>query len=385
MPIISPVAPLQSPYPYARRWLIKKLDYQNNPRHHLQGYRFRIDHMLEDQFIWRPYLGLAPQRHEDSLIWSSTTYMICFHIVEMHQADRVKLQFGHLQGIPEEARCLAEHHKMTTLKARRHAYTTLYSDEQNCWLHRELFTLDGDQLQTEEKPSKEYMQWYHSLPHRYASYEQFLTDPRQNQYASTQASGSQQTHHSQHSQPPQPQSFQQQTPHFSQHQTPIPHYPEQQTFNPHLSQLQTPAPYFYQNQTFNTQYPQSHSQPNYIYESQQPQFYNRPTTQFTPIMRPNFDSSSSQHNPPYFPTMCPPQQPQYNLGEDLNVSDYDLLQSIWSPPQATAPTQDNPPTSDATQQNPPTTETEEQYGFGHRAPRPRHCFTDTRLGPDHQH
>ncbi|CAI8593993.1 unnamed protein product [Vicia faba] len=82
-------------------------------------------------------------------------------------------------------------------------------------------------------------------------------------------------------------------------------------------------------------------------------------------MRPNFDSSSSQHNPPYFPTMCPPQQPQNNFGEDLNVSDYDLLQSIWSPPQATASSQENPPTSDATQQNPPTTETEQPYGFGH--------------------
>ena len=98
----------------------------------------------------------------------------------------------------------------------------------------------------EEKPSNEYMQWYHSLPHRYASYEQFLTDPRQNQYAPTQASDSQQPHHSQHSQPPHPQSFQQQThiPHFSQQQTPIPHYPKQQTSNPHFSQLQTPTPYF---------------------------------------------------------------------------------------------------------------------------------------------
>ncbi|CAI8605395.1 unnamed protein product [Vicia faba] len=246
---------------------------------------------------------------------------------------------------------------------------------------------DRVKLQFEEKPSNEYMQWYHSLPHRYASYEQFLTYPRQNQYAPTQASGSQQPHHSQHSQPPHPQSFQQQTPHFFQHQTPILHYPEQQTFNPHFSQLQTSAPYFYQNQTFNTQYPQSHSQINYMYESQQPQIYNRPTTQFTPIMRPNFDSSSSQHNPttPYFPTMCPPQQPQYNFGEYLNVSDYDLLESIWSPPQATAPSQGNPPTSDATQQNPPTTETEQQYGFGHHAPRPRYCFTGTRFGPGHQH
>ncbi|CAI8595547.1 unnamed protein product [Vicia faba] len=104
-------------------------------------------------------------------------------------------------------------------------------------------------------------------------------------------------------------------------------------------------------------------------------------------MRPNLDSSSSQHNPttPYFPTMCPPQQPQYNFGEDLNVSDYDLLESIWSPPQATAPSQENPPTSDATQQNPPTIETEQQYGFGHRAPRPRYCFTGTRFGPGHQY
>ncbi|CAI8604304.1 unnamed protein product [Vicia faba] len=250
----------------------------------------------------------------------------------MHQADMVKLQFGHLQGILEEARCLDEHPKMTTIKARQKAYTTLYSDEQNCkWLST---TSPLTTFSTSSSPI---------LPTINSS-----LFPTSN------------TH---------------------------PHYPEQQTSNPHFSQLQTPAPYFYQNQTFNTQYPQSHSQTNYMYESQQPQIYNRPTTQFTPIMRPNFDSSSSQHNPttPYFPTMCPPQQPQYNFGEDLNVNDYDLLESIWSPPQATAHSQENPPTSDATQQNPPTTETEQQYGFGHRALRPHYCFTGTRFGPGHQH
>ena len=31
------------------RWCIKNLDYKNNPRHHLQGYRFRIDHMQPSQ------------------------------------------------------------------------------------------------------------------------------------------------------------------------------------------------------------------------------------------------------------------------------------------------------------------------------------------------
>ncbi|CAI8615212.1 unnamed protein product [Vicia faba] len=256
---------------------------------------------------------------------------------------------------------------MTTIKARQKArqkaYTTSDEHEQNCWLHRELFTLDGDQLQTEEKPSNEYMQWYHSLPNRYASYEQFLTDPHQNQYAPTQASGSQQPHHSQHSQPPHPQSFQQHTPHFSQHQTPIPIILNNKLLTLiFLNYKLLPL-------IFTKIKPNTHNlTPNQI------TFMNPNNHKL--IMRPNFDSSSFQHNPttPYFPTMCPPQQPQYNFGENLNVSDYDLLENIWSPPQATAPSQENSPISDATQQNPPTTETEQQYGFGHRAPRPRYFF-----------
>ena len=74
----------------------------------------------------------------------------------MHQTDRVKPQFGLLQGIPDEPRCLKEHHKMTTIKSRGYAYTELNSTEKYIWDHRELYTLEGDEGETTH--SEEYMQ-----------------------------------------------------------------------------------------------------------------------------------------------------------------------------------------------------------------------------------
>ncbi|XP_058733592.1 serine/threonine-protein phosphatase 7 long form homolog [Vicia villosa] len=130
MPIISPKTAFDSTFPHAARWCVKGKNFKNNPRDYLQGYRFLIDHMQPNQFIWRPYLRFAPPQDEDSSIWSAKTYIICFHIVEMHQSDRVKLQFGYLQNIPDTPVCLKEHHKMNTNKSRKTPWTELYRHEQ---------------------------------------------------------------------------------------------------------------------------------------------------------------------------------------------------------------------------------------------------------------
>ncbi|XP_050880904.1 serine/threonine-protein phosphatase 7 long form homolog [Lathyrus oleraceus] len=43
-------------HPYALRWCKRGMHYENNSRHHLREYRVAIEHMEENDFIWRPYI-----------------------------------------------------------------------------------------------------------------------------------------------------------------------------------------------------------------------------------------------------------------------------------------------------------------------------------------
>ncbi|CAK8571744.1 unnamed protein product [Lathyrus sativus] len=91
IPLFAPVSMVEPSFPYAQRWAQRGMNYRATPRFHLQGYRNALDHMQERDFIWRPYVQYPVSRLEDSQIWSATTYLICFYIVEMHQTDRVRL------------------------------------------------------------------------------------------------------------------------------------------------------------------------------------------------------------------------------------------------------------------------------------------------------
>ncbi|XP_050917828.1 serine/threonine-protein phosphatase 7 long form homolog [Lathyrus oleraceus] len=117
IPLIAPVSNEVPSFPYALRWCKRGMNYRTNPRHHLQGYRVAIEHMEEKDFIWRPLIQYPVPDYNDSRVWSATTYIICFYTVEMHQTDRVKLQFGFEQQIPSPPRCLSEHHNMTMVQA----------------------------------------------------------------------------------------------------------------------------------------------------------------------------------------------------------------------------------------------------------------------------
>src|SRR3954465_11148078 len=64
------------------------------------------------QFIWRPYLGLEHQpNQEDMEIWTAKTAIIRFNVVEMHQSDRVKMQFGMYRNFPSDPTCLDPWHQ----------------------------------------------------------------------------------------------------------------------------------------------------------------------------------------------------------------------------------------------------------------------------------
>ncbi|CAK8560637.1 unnamed protein product [Lathyrus sativus] len=117
IPLFAPVSTVQLSYPYSQRWAQRRMNHNANPRFHLQGYRNALGHMQEKDFIWSSYIQYPVSNLRDSQIWSTTTSLICFYIVEMHQTDRVKLQFGFEQQISSPLRCLREHHAMTMRKA----------------------------------------------------------------------------------------------------------------------------------------------------------------------------------------------------------------------------------------------------------------------------
>ncbi|XP_058768223.1 uncharacterized protein LOC131641947 [Vicia villosa] len=273
--------------------------------------------------------------------------------------------------------CLKEHHKMKTNKSRLTPRTELYRGEQQCWIDRESYTFEGTQLQEETKPSVEYMHWYRSLPFMYASYKHFLTDMRSIPNSTNHPSGSQQQPQPQlFQQQHQPQLFQQQPQHqtFQQQHQPQPFQQQHQPFrqyhlNPNYSQQRTLAltlthntiptpntPYLTLKQIITTK--PNTNRPIFVHpcnshlsriqtfipltsnKTLQPHTLNHP-----PLL------TSQHHDPPHT-------QSTSNLNLDLNVSDYELINQIWSPP---------PPPTQETQDDPaPTEEEEEQYGRGHR-------------------
>ncbi|XP_050895329.1 protein MAIN-LIKE 2-like [Lathyrus oleraceus] len=86
--LFAPVSTEVPSHPYALRWCKRGMHYGNNPRHHLRGYRVAIEHMEENDFIWRPYIQYLVSDYSDNRVWSATTYIICFFTIEMHQTDR---------------------------------------------------------------------------------------------------------------------------------------------------------------------------------------------------------------------------------------------------------------------------------------------------------
>jgi hypothetical protein len=63
------------------------------------------------QFIWHPYLNLDHDHEtneQDATVWTACTPIIRFTTMEMHHSDRVKLQLGMFQHIPDPSTNLKE-------------------------------------------------------------------------------------------------------------------------------------------------------------------------------------------------------------------------------------------------------------------------------------
>jgi hypothetical protein len=72
---------------------------------------------------------LSEIKHIPGWIWSATTYLICFEVVEIRQSDRVKLQFGFPQEIPRQPMDMQEYHKLSLRKVVDTSWERMWSNE----------------------------------------------------------------------------------------------------------------------------------------------------------------------------------------------------------------------------------------------------------------
>ncbi|MCI32770.1 hypothetical protein A2U01_0053984, partial [Trifolium medium] len=68
--------------------------FNGDPAHDVVASSVMLDRIKPDGFIWTPYDIDQSIYPENAGCWSAATYLINFEIVEFHQSDRVRLQFG---------------------------------------------------------------------------------------------------------------------------------------------------------------------------------------------------------------------------------------------------------------------------------------------------
>ncbi|KAH1265761.1 Serine/threonine-protein phosphatase 7 long form [Glycine max] len=90
--------------PLGHKWLRRGNQHIGNDD--LRVFHHKLDLMKRHEFVWEPYTAtvmgaLPPICVVGSVVWFATVPLICFHVVEWHQPDRVLRQFGLQQPIPE--------------------------------------------------------------------------------------------------------------------------------------------------------------------------------------------------------------------------------------------------------------------------------------------
>ncbi|CAK8579704.1 unnamed protein product [Lathyrus sativus] len=169
---------------YGHRWSSLGMNYDNCPHFSITQYRNLIDHLGQDDFIWRPYLGLEAiheVNQHDSAVWSAKVPIINFTTMEMHNSDRVKLHFGMLQDIPCPPKCIPDkyHTSKVSDQWEYSPWTKYAKHECREWRHRSHFILSDTVFPYERKQTIQYMNWYKEVSIGFILHPRYLVDPRQ--------------------------------------------------------------------------------------------------------------------------------------------------------------------------------------------------------------
>ncbi|KAF1894975.1 hypothetical protein Lal_00022470, partial [Lupinus albus] len=141
-------------------WGQTQLIFQGVPRGDLTGYRSRLDHMEVSDFKWLPY----------------QTYIN--NLSQWHQTDRVRLQFGLVQDIPQEPKNLDAIHRVDKRGNQDANWATKHAHWIEYWSQCRDQVLRGPEIQYPIH-TQEYNIWYRINSKLFLSSETQLRDPRQ--------------------------------------------------------------------------------------------------------------------------------------------------------------------------------------------------------------
>ncbi|XP_043804438.1 serine/threonine-protein phosphatase 7 long form homolog [Manihot esculenta] len=128
----------------------------------------------EEVMVWEPYsdellasLPLYCMQGRD--IWRAVVPLICFHVVEWHQPDRVLRQFGMQQPIPHPPYQPADLHN-TSLLSSDSNWITIHAHWIAIWEDRWQRLVEAAPLHGPLHYHSEYLEWYRRVSHRWISH-----------------------------------------------------------------------------------------------------------------------------------------------------------------------------------------------------------------------
>ncbi|KAJ9174995.1 hypothetical protein P3X46_013582 [Hevea brasiliensis] len=141
--------------------------------HVLQQIRYNLDRMGPEDITWEPYNEELLDELPDICIqgcpiWKAVVPLICFHIIEWHQPDRVMRQFGLAQPIPRRPMQTDELHEIT-LQFSESNWAHHHATYINRWNRREHYIVQGQEMAQPLHHHSEYMEWYRRVARRWIS------------------------------------------------------------------------------------------------------------------------------------------------------------------------------------------------------------------------
>lgn len=159
--------------PLGCRWDVPFKNRENVRSMDHEFYRHGLDTIADCQITWDPYKpsligGLPALCTLGSAVWRSKTPLICFQIVEMHVPDRVLLQFGMIQHIPDPVETVE---RVTMQGKTDEDWSTYHEKYIKQWDNRLLSVADQQNTVNSDPTHARncYLEWYWQITRRWIS------------------------------------------------------------------------------------------------------------------------------------------------------------------------------------------------------------------------
>ncbi|XP_072071620.1 serine/threonine-protein phosphatase 7 long form homolog [Arachis hypogaea] len=170
LPYLSPLSREPRSFSLANRWR----NWERGDRRYrylkLAHFRKAFDELQEGQFVWVAYVVdrvdpniIPPEIYMQSVVWSATVPLVSFECIEWHATDRVRRQFGFIQGVPNQEQNLDKAHGevLTGPKNLNWATAPSHSIWVMHWTNRYHYVLSELSIPSQH-PLDTYMNWYRS-------------------------------------------------------------------------------------------------------------------------------------------------------------------------------------------------------------------------------